>query len=446
MDVDVVVIGAGAAGLAAALTLAQRSLRVTIVDGRDRVGGRVMWEPVGAAGVPAELGAEFIHGPAPETSALLAEAGLSTVETGGPSWIFGAGGTLRQAGDDDDFMSNTIFDRVAELDTDESVDVFLRTFENDPELHAQAQRARTFVEGFEAADPVLASARSIADELHSGVDATSARPAGSYAPLFARIATRVTDAGADLHLNTTVEHIAWKPGRVTVTMRHDEHVASIHARCAIVTVSAGVLQQRPGAAPLTFAPLLPAEKVAALNGLEMGNAVRVAMAFRTPFWEEIDGGRYRDAAFFRSETGTYNAFWTQFPLRDCTIVAWSGGPRAAAMNGMSAKERIDRALDEFGTMFGTLETAHREFEDGVTHDWSADPLTCGAYSYVTPGAATARATLGLPIEDTLFFAGEATALDGQGGTVSGAFATGFRAANELIHALERAGTPVNGAS
>ncbi len=171
----------------------------------------------------------------------------------------------------------------------------------------------------------------------------------------------------------------------------------------------------------------------------MGHAVRAVLAFRTPFWEELDGGRYRDAAFFRCEGAAFQAFWTQAPQRERTIVAWAGGPRATAMDGTPLQERIDRARDEFGAMFGQRDLARREFEGGVTHDWSTDPFACGAYSFVATGAGAARAALGTPVDETLFFAGEATSTDGQGGTVSGAFGSGMRAAAEAARALEAAG-------
>jgi monoamine oxidase len=106
------------------------------------------------------------------------------------------------------------------------------------------------------------------------------------------------------------------------------------------------------------------------------------------------------------------------------------------MHGLTAEDRIARACDEFGTMFGERELARREFEAGVTHDWSADPFACGAYSYVVAHARSARAALAVPLANTLFFAGEATVTDGQGGTVSGAFGSGMRAAREALHSLE----------
>ena len=430
MDSDVAVVGAGAAGLAAALWLAERSVRVIVLEGRDRIGGRVRWERVGSVDVPAELGAEFIHGGAPETSAFLREAGLRAVDAGDESWTCGADGSLRPSSDD--FTSNDVFQRIRSLPEDESVDAFLHRFDGDPSMRAEALRARNFVEGFEAADPALASARAIADELRSGVDATVTRPLGSYAPLFKYLEKRCTHAGADLRLATTVEEIGWQPGGVTISARCGSgDVMTLRARSAVITVPIGVLQQRGDVVPLSFVPPLPAEKQKAIEGLAMGHAVRVTLAFRSPFWERLEGGRYRDAAFFRCEGRAFNAFWTQVPERERAIVAWAGGPRATAMHGMTVRERIELARDEFGALLGERDLTRAEFEEGVTHDWSADPLAYGAYSYVKTNGATARADLAAPIAGTLFFAGEATATDGQGGTVSGAFETGIRAAREI---------------
>ena len=115
-------------------------------------------------------------------------------------------------------------------------------------------------------------------------------------------------------------------------------------------------------------------------------------------------------------------------------MAWSGGPRARTLGARSEDERIAGALTAFGAMFGEPALARREFEAGVTHDWSGDPFARGAYSYVITGASPARADLAVPVAQTIFFAGEATATDGQGGTVSGALATGTRAAHEVLDA------------
>src|SRR5476649_1993142 len=148
MDADVVVIGAGAAGLAAARTLARGSLRVIVLEARDREGGRVWSEATARDRAPVELGAEFIHGPAPETLKLLGDAGTASVDTAGEAWECGDDGELHRA-DDNEFLSAAgIFEGARALAHDESVDRFLRRFDGDIAKQSDARAARLFVEGF----------------------------------------------------------------------------------------------------------------------------------------------------------------------------------------------------------------------------------------------------------------------------------------------------------
>jgi monoamine oxidase len=159
------------------------------------------------------------------------------------------------------------------------------------------------------------------------------------------------------------------------------------------------------------------------------------MRFRSAFWELIDGGRYRDAGFFRCTDGPFAGYWTQRPLPNDLVVAWVGGPRVGALRGLGNAEIIARAVGGFGGLFGEPGVARRELENGLMHDWSSDPFALGAYSYLKVGAGSARAALAAPVDDTLFFAGEATSSDGEGGTVNGALASGERAAREVLAAL-----------
>jgi monoamine oxidase len=442
MDADVIVVGAGAAGLAAARSLAARSLRVVLLEARDRVGGRAWSVPSPRAGVSTELGAEFIHGAGKETLALLREAGTAAIDTGGESWVCDADGELRR--DDDDFTGEAlgVFEAARALAADESVDRFLQRSADDEASRARVRAARAFVEGFEAADPAIASARAIADELRSGVDSTSARPLGGYRRIFERLHDVCAATGVRTRLSTVVRRIAWRRGAVAVDVQRSWGASrTIRARAAIVTLPAGVLRYGGDRSEVVFDPELPAVKRMALDKLEMGHVVRVGLWFRTAFWEQAGDGRYRDAAFFRSAEGPFAAYWTQVPVRSELIVAWAGGPKAIALQAAAPQERIARAIEGFGAVLGNLDLAHEEIEVGFTHDWSSDPFARGAYSYVAAGGGDARALLAAPIEDTLFFAGEATSGNGQGGTVNGAVETGERAAREAAAALTRQGAP-----
>lgn len=437
MDADVVVLGAGAAGLAAARKLAAQSLRVILVEARDRSGGRVWTLPSSRTSLGIELGAEFIHGAAPRTLALLRDAGSAAVDTADESWTLGDDGELRS--DDEDFFGAVggIFEGTRTLARDESVDRFLQRSEGNGVRRTAVRAARAFVEGFEAADPAIASAQAIASELRSGVDSETRRPLGGYRAAFERLHNACVSAGVTAHLSTSVRRIRWQRGSVTVEAQTSWGEArTFRARAAIVTLPAGVLRHGGDETAISFEPDLPAAKRDALASIEMGHALRVALWFRTAFWETVRAGRYRNAAFFRSLGQPFTAYWTQVPLRTESIVAWAGGPKATALSGASEQELIGRALEGFGTLLGEQTLAHAQLEGGAVHDWNRDPFARGAYSYVTVGGGDARAVLAIPLDDTLFFAGEATSTDGQGGTVNGALETGERAACEAGRALK----------
>ncbi len=434
MDADAIVIGAGSAGLAAARALARRQVRVLVLEARDRVGGRVWSRPGFRSVTPAELGAEFIHGPAPETFALLREVGTAAVDTGGQSWSRENGELVC---DGDEFLSATdLFAGAFDLQRDESVDVFLRRFGEEDAEQERARNARLFVEGFEAADPAVASVLSVANELRSGVDSLSARPIGGYGVLLERIRAECESAGIELRLHCRVSRVGWQRGSVavdaidTVGLRQ-----TLRARIAIVTLPVGVLRGPAADNEVRFEPQLPFATRAAIAQIEMGHVVKVVLSFKTPFWERIDGARYRNAGFFFVENEPIATYWTQLPVRGESIVAWAGGPRATALLAHSEEERIELALRGLSALFADGATVRREFDSALTHDWSGDPYARGAYSYVAVGGIQAREALAQPIDAALFFAGEATASSGEGGTVNGAMASGERAAERALAAL-----------
>ncbi len=440
VDADVIVIGAGAAGLAAARRLGASSLHTIVVEARDRVGGRVSSHPFARTAVPAELGAEFIHGRADETMALLREMGTAAIDTGGESWTF-ADGAL-QLGKDDDFVSAAdLFKEASSLRADETVDRFLQRYDGDAAMRDTVQAARSFAEGFDAADPAIASARSIAEEWQSGVDSVSARPLGGYRPMFEHLRTVCAIAGVQMHFSTRVQRIAWRRSDVRVAVQErDGHTRMLRAKAAIVTVPVGVLRATGDDSRIEFEPQLPPPKRQALNYLKTGDVVKVVLSFRTPFWERLHDGRYRDGGFFRTAGHQFAVYWTQLPVRSELVVAWVGGPKAEALGELTRDEVIERALVGFGRLFDEPALVHKACDGAVMHDWKRDPYARGAYSYVAVGGTNARAELAVPIDDTLFFAGEATSADGQGGTVNGALETGERAAREAATALACGGT------
>ena len=435
MEADAIVIGAGGAGLSAAKILARRQFGVILLEARDRVGGRVLSRQIPRTTTAIELGAEFIHGPAPCTMKLLRDAAITAVVVDGEAWTCNEAGELRR--DDTDFtLTARALEKARSLARDETAERFLRRLEREEQTRPMAEAARAFVEGFEAADPATASARAIAEELRSGVDSSSSRPLSGYAPMFAHLYNGCAEAGVNIRLSTIVRRISWRRGAVSVDM-HDSRgeLRTIQARVAIVTLPVGVLRHGGEGAEVRFDPELPPTKREALRNIEMGQAVKVALWFRTAFWERINNGRYRGAAFFRGKGQPFATYWTQLPVRSELIVAWAGGPKAVALSGASEAEVMERALNGFGELFHEPKLARKEFQGSAMHDWDHDRFARGAYSYIVVGGGNARAAFAAPIDGTLFFAGEATSINGQGGTVNGALETGERAATEAAAVL-----------
>jgi monoamine oxidase len=426
---EVIVIGAGAAGLAAAAELASAAREVLVLESRDRVGGRAWTRHMAGLGQPVEMGAEFIHGRARATLALLKKA-RGGVQRAGHRQAYMEGGRLRSV---DAFgeAQRAMRDTRALEETDMSFAAFLGA-----QRHL-ASLTRTFaslmVEGFDAADPRLASARSIAEEW-SGGDAlmgTQPRPRGGYGAALEWLARDAVSKGARLRMESVVREVRWRRGAVQVS----GDSFAFTARRAIVTLPLGVLQS--GA--VRFAPSLGKE--GALKRLVSGPVVKAALRFAEPFWEK----RARGIAFFHAPRAHFPTFWTPLPTRVPLLVAWAGGPKADALSGTTQTRLRAAILKSLRTIFARAPDPDQIF----VHDWKSDPYARGAYSYVRVGGEGAREALQAPLEDTLYFAGEATNLEGESGTVSGALQSGRRAAADLMRPRGRRGgarAPAGGAS
>ncbi len=436
-DADVIVIGAGAAGLTAAGELLASGLHVTLLEARDRVGGRIWTRREPGIAVPIELGAEFVHGQAPVTEALLRQAGATVIEASNRHYGL-EGGELRPR----DHLFEPIRAAIEASDVLEREDMSFDTF-LDQHLAAvltpaQREYARMMAQGFDAADTSRASARAIAEEwtgdtLGSG---PQSRPREGYASLLGALMAPLGGGHLRLQLQSTVRRVAWSRGSVEVSGEFAGESFTVHAACALIALPLGVLQQAAGAAGrVDFDPPLAA-KHAALSGLASGPVIKLALLFASTFWETLAEGRYRDAGFFHAPQEAFPTFWTPAPASAPLLVAWAGGPRAARLAGAAPAERVRTAIASLEPLFGRHIDLEGELRAWYVHDWQQDPFARGAYSYVTVGAQAPHAALARPIAETLFFAGEATD-EGEGGTVAGALRSGQRAAREIMAAAGR---------
>jgi monoamine oxidase len=439
--IEVAVIGAGVAGLAAARELRRRGRSVVVLEARDRVGGRIFTLDDTHLPAPVELGAELVHGAAPLTHRLLAEAGLAAYDVAGQQWL-AAGGRWRRF----DYLRaiDHVLGRLPAAGADRSFADCLAALggrATAPERRA----ALAFVQGFWAADARLISARSLAPvngEPASALVASTGRVAGGYGQLTRWLAGEL--AGA-IRLGSPVDALRWRRGHVEVG-----HLAAggagaagrLAARAAIVTVPLGVLQARPGEPGALAIDPDPPQVRRALDGLSMGDAVRVVLRWRELPWDARvrpgrTGGAERLArlTFLHTLRPPFQTWWTAYPLRFPLTVAWAGGPDATALAGRAAG---DLAGDAVTALAASLGLPRRRVASRVlaawTHDWKNDPYARGAYSYVRVCGVGSSRRLARPVQETLFFAGEATDEE-RLGTVEGALASGLRAARQVERAL-----------
>jgi monoamine oxidase len=431
---DTLIVGAGAAGLVAAAELGKEPGTVCVLEARDRLGGRIHTRREPGVSLPVELGAEFIHGRSPATFSWLARSNTAVVDAGGERWVLREG--KPQPGDNLWAEMKTGLRTIPRPRKDLPFSEFLERVASRKLSPGALQLARRLVEGFDAADATRVSTLATLDEWSGGsaADAPTFRPLGGYAALIDGLVSGLDTDCVRIRLGTIVRSIEWQRGRVTIeAMRHGQPT-TVQGRRAIITLPLGVLQAS-AADGVRFTP--DPRKQKALDGLGCGPVIKVVLHFREPFWEQIDGGRYRDAAFFNSPGSPFPTFWCALPLRGSLLNAWAGGPNATRLSGKSEAELVHAAIESMQGAFGRKVRVRRMLERAYLHDWQADPFARGAYSYVVAGGASARKALAAPVQDTLFFAGEAADTAGESGTVAGALQSGMRAARLVLRSSHR---------
>jgi monoamine oxidase len=426
---DVLIIGAGVAGLAAAAELHEAGVRVRILEARDRLGGRV-WT-IRTAGVEQgiELGPEFIHGKPPELFSIATRSGLNPIELGGDNFT-SDGKTVQRL----DFFarSESVLDEMDDRGPDRSFMQFVREHigEDDPE---SLQWATRYVRGFHAADPELISVHAIVRESKAEEEIEGNRqfrPAHGYDALISWYEQRLS--GVPVELKAEVIAIGWSRDVVEVLA---EGGRLFRARKAIITLPLSVLQENA----VQFEPALRRKQEAAAK-LAMGRVLRVTLQFRKRFWTQRKDGvpDLTDLHFLMADDPHFPTWWTMHPIETPLLVGWSPDICSDALRG---KSHDDVAAQACRSLEKALPDYKEEIRAGLVaayfHDWQSDPFSRGAYSYVKVGGEGAQQALGAPVEDTLFFAGEATEWEGHHATVHGAIATGLRAAREVRAALQR---------
>jgi monoamine oxidase len=424
---DLIIIGGGVAGLAAARSLTRAGRSVLLLEARDRLGGRVYTSATTGPGVPVELGAEFVHGRPRELWEIIESARLPTQPVVNLHYARRDGrltpvtGTMQR-------VEQVLQEAKSQGSQDQSVADYLESRTSiDRETLALA---KGYIEGFHAGDTKNMSLQGLvhAESATSASGESQFRLGVGYDAIVDWLRNQLSQSSARIQLGAVVGEIRWSRGRVAVTMSTAGNGGqTVTAAQAIVTIPLGVLKAPEGArGAIRFTPGL-ADKASALERLEMGAILRLVLWFDTILWPIPELG------FIHDTTGLLPIWWTRAPVQAPVLTGWVGGPRAAALASDEPERILHRALESLANALGLEPSRVRShLRDMYYHDWIGDPFSRGAYSYVAVGGLAAEDRLAKPLEGTLFFAGEATVSDGNLGTVHGAIASGYRAAREAL--------------
>jgi monoamine oxidase len=417
MSDRILVIGAGAAGLAAARELHDAGVPVTVLEARDRPGGRA-WTAYDVAPHPVELGAEFVHGENVVTWRYIDRYGLRTTDQATVFNIFGYDGARLLP--HDDFVRSTSMAMAAAtyaatqgcVPGETLLDV-MRRWCTTQSLAPSTDDWRiwtNFCDQYYAADPDHIGAAEFTEATFDGDGVRlQYRIVEGYSNLMGNLAT-----GMDIRYGAAVRRIAW--GGASVGVETTE--GTYEGRAAIITLPLAILQ----AGDVAFDPPLPSGKVAAIGGLGAGANAKIVLRFDERFWPE-------DMTLLLSPFDT-QLWWRPGRLRDDespVITAFFGGSAVARMRALGM-DAIEAAVRDLERIFGVA--AEPMLKVGRFIDWPADPWAKMSYSYIPPGGGGLRSELAAPIGDALFFSGEATNSE-RPSTVHGALESGLRAALEV---------------
>ena len=415
-----VVVGAGAAGLMTARELARAGQRVSILEARDRCGGRIYRLPVEEFGYPAEGGPEFVHGAAPVTRAVMREAGLSLEPCGGTRW------SLRSdvlAPDDAPLPhADRFYQALGEVTADLPIADFLAAHFADRQYEELRRSVTRTVEGYDAADPHRFSTFALRDEWLARDDGEHGRVRGGYGALVEYLLSECRRHGAAIHFDAAVAAIDRSGDRIVA---HCRSGAVFEADAAILTVPL----------PLLAAIALPPaarERAAAAADIGFGNVVKILLRFATKWWADVGGRDLADLSFLRSNAPV-PTWWTQHPAENPVLTGWYAGPKADRVAALTEAQLIDMGLASLAEIFALPpDRLRKNLVASRAINWGNDPFARGAYSYATPKTRDALTVLRQPSGDAIFFSGEALYAGPDMGTVEAALASGHETAQTIL--------------
>ncbi|XP_056597117.1 lysine-specific histone demethylase 2 [Triplophysa dalaica] len=434
----VLVIGAGAAGLAAARQLRNFGMQVVVLEARERIGGRV-WDDV-SMGVPVGRGAQILNGCVNNPIALMCEQlGLRMHKLGVRCELIQEGGHMTDSAVDKrmDFHFNAVLDAVSEWRKDQSqcqdlplgekIQEVYKTFLQESGLHFTELEEKVFhfhLSNLEYAcgntlDQV--SARSWDhNECFAQFSGDHTLLPGGYELVLHKLAQ-----GLDIRLKTAVQCVEYSGEGVKLTCTNGSQWT---AQKVLVTVPLALLQKNI----IQFNPALPDRKLKAIHSLGAGVIEKIALQFSHRFWDsKIQGADYfGHVPPCPERRGLFSVFYDLCPQgKECVLMSVITGEALALVRDLQDSQVVDLCMDVLKKLFQEEEVPD-PVKYFVTH-WSRDPWSQMSYSFVkTGGSGEAYDIIAEDVQGKLFFAGEATNRHFPQ-TVTGAYLSGVREASKI---------------
>jgi monoamine oxidase len=428
-DADVLVLGAGLAGLNAAKTLGAAGKSVIVLEARSHAGGRVQTVHDATTTYPIELGAEWVG--QGELRDLLNSANGNVRTTHGAHLVRQKDALLARENFDE---TKEIMERIAafiEDGADCTLNEALDRCCPEREFAESREALLNYVRGFHAADPARVSVRWLLEvEENEPADGSEGHALAGL-DVAVRALVEEMPRNVALQFDTIARRVQWGPQGVEVEALCNGDARRFAAAKLISALPLAILKaDASSGGAVHFTPPL-VTKQHAMSLLETGEVVKVLLVFDEPFWTRIDG--LKRVSFLQQHGLPFPTWWTTHPLDAPVLTGWVAGPLIAGLGDARGDALLPLAVNSVASVLGvTPERVTQQLRSWHTHDWSADPFARGGYSYVLSGGTGAHRELAAPVDNTLFFAGEASCGLGHNATMEGAMQSGRRAADEVL--------------
>lgn len=423
---SVIIIGGGAAGLITAFELSKHKIAVTILESKQRAGGRIYTVNEHSFSQPVETGAEFIHGDAPVTLSLLNEAGISyhavndtmgRIENG----VFSNENNFNR-------HWNLLMKEMASLQEDIPLTVFLAMRFGEDKYAELRTFVKNFAAGFDLADLSTASTKALYREWSKEMG-TQYRIDGGYKKLIDFLETKCRNNGCIIHFACCAKKISWHTDDVSVLTMCSQ---IFKANKIVLATPISVLQADGRSSDyIEFSPAIP-HYIKAAQNIGFGAVIKIILEFHENFWKE----KIKDAGMIFMQQEIVPTWWTQSPVENNILTGWIGNEKAKSLQDETDEAILYKAIQSLANSFNVAaEKLHKNLKAYKIANWCKEPDIYGGYSFSTVESANAKHILREPVNNTIFFSGEALFDGTPGGTVEAALDSGKKTAQAVLKTL-----------